>query len=62
VSYEQNCKRCARVLGTGEGLILIAFTVAELAELAEATLRVETRSRLLRAIALLDEDTAREIE
>jgi hypothetical protein len=43
-----------RRLNTGEGRILVAFTVEELAELVIVTNSEGTRERLLCAIGLLD--------
>lgn len=55
------CVRCGRILHTGEGRILVSFTVAELQELAESTGDLSVRSRLVCAIDLLDPELARKI-
>lgn len=54
-------KATPRVLATGEGRILIGFTVAELAEIARSTASHELLERVLTAIGLLDPELEREL-
>jgi hypothetical protein len=61
VSERAPCVKCGRLLHTGEGRVLVSFTVAELAELAGATADPAVRSRLLCALSLLDDKRARDL-
>jgi len=54
-----NDPREPRVLHTGEALVLVPLSADQLAELVDATLRVATRERLLRALALIDPERAK---
>lgn len=58
MSERAPCVKCGRILHTGEGRILVAFSPAELAELAAASPDAGVRARLLCALDLLDEDLA----
>lgn len=49
-----------RVLATGEGRVLVGFTVREIREILECTVNPEIRARLITAIALLDAEAAKE--
>ncbi len=55
------CVKCGNILHTGEGRILIGFTVHELRELAESTGDLSVRRRIVCAISLLDDKLAKEI-
>lgn len=55
------CENCTRVLHTGEGRVLVGLTVKELTDLVNGTTMLDLRERLLRAIALLDDELAREL-
>jgi len=55
------CVKCGRILHTGEGRILVSFSVDELAELAYATNDSGVASRLVCALSLLDQKRADEI-
>ncbi len=57
-SVRAPCVRCGRMLHDGTGRLLLAFTVAELAELACATGDRGVQARLLCAIGLLDSELA----
>lgn len=50
-----------RLLHTGEALVLVPLSADQLAELIDNTLRVATRERLLRALALIDPEWAKEL-
>jgi len=49
-----------RILNTGEGRVLVGFTVREMREILECTVNPEIRARLITAIALLDAEAAKE--
>lgn len=51
----------ARLLHTGEGRVVVAFSLSELATIARDTLNIEVRERVLCAIGLLDETMEREL-
>ncbi len=53
------CVRCGLLLHTGEGRVLVAFSVAELSELAVGAADKNVRERLLCALGLLDQDEER---
>jgi len=55
----ERCEVCARILHTGEARIVMAFTINELASLAEDTQSFSLQNRLLKAIGLLDPELAR---
>ncbi len=55
------CVKCGNILHTGEGRVIVAFTVAELKELAESTGDLAVRRRLVCAISLLDDQLAKEL-
>lgn len=47
------CAKCGREVATGEGRVLVQFSVDELVELAVATTSPAVRARLLCAASLL---------
>lgn len=53
------CVRCGMLLHTGEGKVIVSFTVEELTELACATNSTQIRERLACAIGLLDPEGER---
>ena len=55
----ETCESCARVLHTGEGRILMSFSLRELVKLAEDTLDLKLQDRLYRAIGLIDAELER---
>jgi hypothetical protein len=50
-----------RRLHTGEALVLVPLSADQLAELIDNTLRVATRDLLLRALALIDPERAKDL-
>ncbi len=60
-SVRAPCVRCGSPLHTGEGRIVVSFTLDELEELAWAAVDRKGRQRLLCAIGLLDVERERRI-
>lgn len=56
VSDRSPCVRCGMMLHTGEGKVLVAFSVDELEELAYASPNARVAHRLACALGLLDEE------
>lgn len=52
---------CSRMLHTGTGAVIVAFSVDEMHELAVATSNPDVRERLVRAVGLLDSARALQI-
>lgn len=52
------CVRCGALLHTGEGKVVVSFSLDELEELAFATGNAAVRRRLVCAIGLLDGERA----
>lgn len=55
----ERCLECARLLHTGEARITIALTARELVDLIYGATDPTTRYRLLQALALIDEESAK---
>lgn len=53
------CVKCGALLHTGEGRVIVSFTVDEMDELAAQTTNGAVRDRLLCAIGLLDSERER---
>jgi hypothetical protein len=62
VSNLVNCTTCGRLLHTGEALMLVAFSAAQLAKIANDVLDVDIRRRVLCALGLIDQDAAEACE
>lgn len=56
------CVKCGNLLHTGEGKVIVSFSVDELEELACATSDPAVRRRLVCALSLLDSDRAKRVD
>jgi hypothetical protein len=55
------CVRCGNLLHTGEGKVIVSFSLDELVDLAFQTIDPIVRRRLICAIGLLDEERENKI-
>lgn len=56
------CVRCGRILHTGEGRVLVAFTPEELYEMALEVVDPRVKARLICALDLIDPELAATID
>lgn len=56
------CVKCGRILHTGEGRVLVAFTADELFEMATEVVDPRVKARLICALDLIDPELAAGID